>query len=62
MRQRGRQTAYWYFVRWQEQRVTLRMLDALRWQVRQVQGRDAEPSAGILDSQGVQGRDYGSGS
>jgi transposase len=24
------QTVYWYFVRWEKQRVTLRMLDALR--------------------------------
>lgn len=51
------QTAYWYFVRWEEQRVTLRMLDALRQQVRQVQGRDPEASAGVLDSQSVKAAD-----
>ncbi|WP_433475383.1 IS5 family transposase [Spirillospora sp. CA-142024] len=51
------QTVYWYFVRWEKQRVTLRMLDALRQQVRQVEGRDADPSAGIIDSQSVKAAD-----
>lgn len=51
------QTVYWYFVRWEEQRVTLRMLDALRQQVRQSEGRDAEPSAGVIDSQSVKAAD-----
>ncbi|SFQ47962.1 Transposase, partial [Actinomadura madurae] len=27
------QTVYWYFVRWEKQRVTLRLLDVLRQQV-----------------------------
>ncbi|WP_433467823.1 transposase [Spirillospora sp. CA-128828] len=44
------QTVYWYFVRWEKQRVTLRMLDVLRQQVRQIEGRDAEPTAGIIAS------------
>lgn len=35
----------------------LRMLDALRQRVRQADGRDAEPSAGIIDSQSVKGAD-----
>src|SRR4051794_17442638 len=51
------QTVYWYFARWEEQRVTLRMLDTLRRQVRRAEGRDAEPSAGIIDSQSVKGAD-----
>lgn len=51
------QTVYWYFVRWEKQRVTLRMLDVLRQQVRQVEGRDTEPSAGIIDSQSVKAAD-----
>jgi transposase len=51
------QTVYWYFARWETQRVTLRMLDALRGQVRLDDGRDAEPSAGIIDSQSVKGAD-----
>src|SRR3954466_9781889 len=49
------QTVYWYFARWEEQRITLRMLDALREQVRLADGRRAEPSAGIIDSQSVKG-------
>jgi hypothetical protein len=36
-------------------RVTLRMLDALREQVRLADDRDGEPSAGIIDSQSVRG-------
>lgn len=51
------QTVYWYFVRWEMQRVTLRMLDMLRQQVRQAEGRDAEPSAGMIDSQRVKTAD-----
>jgi transposase len=51
------QTVYWYFVRWEKQRVTLRMLDMLRQQVRQVEGRDTDPSAGIIDSQSVKAAD-----
>jgi transposase len=51
------QTVYWYFVRWEKQRVTLRLLDALRAQVRQAEGRAAEPSAGIIDSQSVKAAD-----
>jgi integrase len=46
-----------YFVRREKQRVTLQMLDALRQQVRQLEGRDAEPSAGIIDSQSVKAAD-----
>jgi transposase len=49
------QTVYWYFTRWEEQRVTLRMLDALRQQVRLADGREADPSAGIIDSQSLKG-------
>lgn len=51
------QTVYWYFVRWEQQRVTLRLLDVLRRQVRQGEGRDADPSAGIIDSQSVKAAD-----
>ena len=51
------QTVYWYFVRWEKQRVTLRLLDVLRAQVRQAEGRDADPSAGIIDSQSVKAAD-----
>ena len=51
------QTVYWYFLRWEKQRVTLKLLDTLRQQIRVVDGRDAEPSAGIIDSQSVKGAD-----
>ncbi|WP_346050460.1 IS5 family transposase [Actinomadura chokoriensis] len=51
------QTVYWYFVRWEKQRVTLRMLDMLRQQIRQAEGRDADPSAAIIDSQSVKAAD-----
>lgn len=43
------QLVSWYFVRWQKQRDTLRMLDMLRHQIRRSQGRGAAPSAGIID-------------
>ena len=49
------QTVYWYFVRWEEQRLTEAMLTALREQVRVQQGRNPQPSAGIIDSQSVKG-------
>ncbi len=51
------QTVYWYFLRWEKQRVTLRLLDTLRQQIRVADGRDPEPSAGIIDSQSVKGAD-----
>lgn len=51
------QTVYWYFVRWEEQRVTETMLQALRRQVRVGEGRDQDPSAGSIDSQSVKGAD-----
>ncbi len=51
------QTVYWYFVRWEKQRVTLKLLDALRRQIRVADGRALEPSAGIIDSQSVKGAD-----
>ncbi len=51
------QTVYWYFVRWEDQQVTAVMLDALRRQVRMAEGRDEQPSAGIIDSQSIKGAD-----
>ena len=51
------QTVYWYFTRWEARGVTERMLDELREMVRLDQGRTAEPSAGIIDSQSVKGAD-----
>jgi transposase len=51
------QTVYGHFVRWEAGGVTDRLMDELREQVRLGQGRDAEPSAGIIDSQSVKGAD-----
>lgn len=51
------QTVYWYFVRWEQAKVTEQILSVLRRRVRAQQGRAAEPSAGIIDSQSVKGAD-----
>jgi transposase len=51
------QTVYWYFVRWEDQQVTEAMLEVLRRRVRRREGRQEEPSAGIIDSQSVKGAD-----
>jgi transposase len=51
------QTVYWYFVRWEQQHLTEAMLTALREQLRVAQGRNPQPSAGIIDSQSVKGAD-----
>ena len=49
------ETVYWYFTRWEQQKLTFRMVDALRSQVRTGEGRDPDPSAGLMDSQSVKG-------
>jgi transposase len=51
------QTVYWYLARWERQKATEVMLAALREQLRVQQGRDPQPSAGIIDSQAVKGAD-----
>ncbi|MCX5064661.1 IS5 family transposase [Micromonospora lupini] len=51
------QTVYWYFVRWEEAGVTEKLLAALRVKARVAQGREPDPSAGVLDSQSVKGAD-----
>ena len=51
------QTVYWYFARWEDAGVTEKLLAALRIKARVQQGRDPEPSAGIIDSQSVKGAD-----
>ena len=48
---------YWYFEQWEQAKVTEVMLAALREQARVQQGRNPQPSAGIIDSQSVKGAD-----
>jgi transposase len=51
------QTVYWHFVRWEEQGVTERILAVLRRRLRREQGRAAEASAAVMDTQSVKGAD-----
>jgi transposase len=51
------QTVYWQFQQWEKRQVTERILEELREQVRLVEGREPEPSAGIIDSQSVKAAD-----
>ncbi|WP_368862021.1 IS5 family transposase, partial [Frankia gtarii] len=51
------QTVYYYFARWHDAGVTVRVHDMLREQVRVTEGRNREPSAGIIDSQSVKDAD-----
>ena len=51
------QTVYWYFVRWEQATVTEQILPVVRAQLRLQEGRNPEPSAGLIDSQSVQGAD-----
>jgi transposase len=51
------QTVYGWFRQWKDRGVTERILDELREQIRLAEGREAEPSAGVIDSQSVKGAD-----
>jgi transposase len=51
------QTVYWYFNRWEQAEVTEKILPIVRAQLRLQEGRNPEPSAGLIDSQSVQGAD-----
>jgi len=51
------QTVYWYFVRWEQAKVTEQILPVVRERLRVQEGRHAEPSAGLIDSQSVKGAD-----
>ena len=46
-------TVYSYFRKWQREGVWDRVLEALRMQMRTKEGRDAEPSAAVIDSQSI---------
>ena len=51
------QTVYWYFNQWEQAKVTEKILPVVRGQLRVQEGRDPEPSAGLIDSQSVKGAD-----
>ena len=53
------QTVYWYHRKWLDDGVWEGLTDALRRQVRVRAGRDADPSAAILDSQSVKTTERG---
>ncbi|MDQ1051586.1 transposase [Streptomyces sp. V4I2] len=46
-------TVYAYFARWQEEGVFDQLNSLLRRQVRRQEGREAEPSACVIDSQSI---------
>ena len=46
-------TVYSYFRKWQREGVWDRALETLRMQMRTKEGRDAEPSAAVIDSQSI---------
>lgn len=50
-------TVYWYFTWWHDDGTVERIHDALRCKVREADGRNAEPSAGLIDSQSVRTAD-----
>jgi transposase len=47
------ETVYGYFAKWQRDGVFVQLTGVLRRLLRQKEGRDAEPSAGVIDSQSV---------
>ncbi len=51
------ETVYGWFQRWKARGVTDQILQELREQIRLAEGREAEPSAGVIDSQSVRGAD-----
>ncbi|MFC8454603.1 IS5 family transposase [Kitasatospora sp. NPDC057223] len=50
-------TVYWYFTWWHDDGMVERIHDALRGQVREADGRNVEPSAGLIDSQSIRTAD-----
>ena len=50
-------TVYGYFAAWRDDGTLARLHDVLRGQVRVAAGRDAEPTAAVIDSQSVRAAD-----
>jgi putative transposase len=53
------QTVYWYFARWTDDGTWVRVTAPLRRALRVQRGRDAEPSAAIIDSQSAKTTEKG---
>jgi putative transposase len=53
------EVVYYHFRNWTERRVFERARDVMRRQVREMEGRSAEPTLGIIDSQSVRGTEAG---
>src|SRR5829696_7457365 len=47
------QPVYWYFNRWEQYKLTEQILPVVREQLRIAEGRNPQPSAGLIDSQTV---------
>src|SRR5919202_1184795 len=50
-------TVYWYFTRWSTNGTLDHLHNALREKVRVAEGRNPEPTAGIVDAQSIRGAD-----
>ena len=50
---------YWYFMLWKKDGTFDRLLDELRGDLRQAEGRPRQPSAAVLDSQSVKTTEKG---
>ncbi len=51
------ETVYWHFKRWRDDGSLDALHDTLRERVREAEGRDAQPTAAIIDAQSVKGVD-----
>lgn len=51
------ETVYWHFKRWRDDGSLDRLHDTLRERVREAEGREAQPTAAIIDAQSVKGAD-----